>query len=149
MLLDPKEASADAMRAAIVCGPRNGTGPMVVHTALTALRGECIARIPRFDYFVVGSYRGTDREAFEWGIEEEAPVLICPARWNTGLVRGPAEGPRRNSFMLKWVKPVLVLGFPGGPGTDDMMSRACRACVPTYWWSLHDELWLRDERGRG
>lgn len=139
--------TSPVMRAVIVCGPRDGTGQLVVARALDTLGAEQLARrIPRFEYLVVGSWRGTDREAWYWALEREIPVLVCSAKWNTGKRGGPAEGPIRNSFMLEWVKPVAVLGFSGGPGTADMMSKACGGRVPSYWWSPHDDLWVRDER---
>lgn len=60
-----------------------------------------------------------------WGDLETPPVVIRHGR------RGPynaAAGSVRNEFMLTW-RPRLVLAFPGGPGTKDMVTRARRAGV--------------------
>lgn len=134
------------MKAAIVCGPRDGTGQQIVNQALDCAVGEWFSGLPRFDYLVVGSDRGTDLEAWFWAMRREIPCLICPAKWLTGSVRGPAEGPIRNRFQYRWVRPVVTLGFMGGTGTKDMMSVSCLGRTPTYWWSPFDNIWVRDER---
>jgi hypothetical protein len=43
---------------------------------------------------------------------------------------GPAAGPIRNQQMLDEGKPDLVVAFPGGRGTADMVLRAKLAGVP-------------------
>lgn len=42
-----------------------------------------------------------------------------------------AAGPIRNQWMLDEGKPDLVIAFPGGKGTADMVSRARKAGVRT------------------
>jgi hypothetical protein len=51
------------------------------------------------------------------------------ADWNT---HGRAAGPIRNQRMLDEVKPELVVAFPGGRGTADMVRRAREAGVNVY-----------------
>lgn len=41
-----------------------------------------------------------------------------------------AAGPIRNQHMLDIGKPDVVLAFPGGRGTEDMIRRAEKAGVP-------------------
>jgi predicted Rossmann-fold nucleotide-binding protein len=55
------------------------------------------------------------------GISEESH----PANWNAW---GRAAGPRRNQEMLMR-KPNLVVAFPGGEGTADMVQKAIAAGV--------------------
>ena len=51
---------------------------------------------------------------------------VCHADWET---HGRAAGPIRNEKMLTW-KPDLVVAFPGGVGTADLVRRAEAAGVP-------------------
>lgn len=69
------------------------------------------------------SIRSTDLLVHQWGLHEEIPCLTVPAKWRTGgsgNVR--AEGMIRNSVMYELVMSqlVIVLGFPGGTGTEGM-----------------------------
>jgi hypothetical protein len=49
------------------------------------------------------------------------PVIEFPANWK---VYGRAAGPIRNMKMLLEGKPDLVVAFPGGIGTADMVKKA-------------------------
>lgn len=49
-----------------------------------------------------------------------------PADWGS---LGKAAGPIRNSLMLTEANPSLVIAFPGGKGTADMISKARAAGV--------------------
>lgn len=51
-----------------------------------------------------------------------------PADWEK---HGKAAGPIRNQQMLDEGKPDLVLVFPGGKGTADMVLKAEKACIRT------------------
>ena len=65
--------------------------------------------------------RGADRWAGEWALEREVPCVAHPAKW---LAEGRNAGPARNQKMLDLYRPAVVLAFPGGCGTADMMRRA-------------------------
>lgn len=54
-------------------------------------------------------------------------VKIYEAEWDK---HGNAAGPIRNAFMLHDAKPQLVLAFPGGRGTENMVQLAKQAKVP-------------------
>jgi hypothetical protein len=45
-------------------------------------------------------------------------------------MQGKAAGPIRNQRMIDEGKPDLVIAFPGGRGTADMVSRAKKAGIP-------------------
>lgn len=74
-----------------------------------------------------GAASGADRLAGEVATEMGIPVEEFPARWND---YGRAAGVIRNQMMLTHGKPDLVLAFPGGRGTADMVARARKANVP-------------------
>jgi len=63
----------------------------------------------------------------EWAATKpEIKRYVCHADWET---HGRAAGPIRNEKMLTW-KPDLVVAFPGGVGTADLVRRAEAAGVP-------------------
>jgi len=61
-----------------------------------------------------------------WARIKEVAVQVFPADWET---HGKAAGPIRNQRMLDEGRPDLVVAFPGGRGTSDMVARAKRAGV--------------------
>jgi hypothetical protein len=78
------------------------------------------------DTLVHGNADGADKIA---GIVAENLGIKCevyPANWKKF---GPAAGPIRNQQMLDDAKPDLILAFPGGKGTADMIKRAERAGI--------------------
>lgn len=76
-----------------------------------------------------GDANGADRLGGQWAALRGVPVQAFPARWQE---EGKAAGPLRNQRMLDEGKPDLVVGFPGGAGTRDMLVRAERADVLRY-----------------
>lgn len=71
--------------------------------------------------FIAGGARGADTLAYDWA---------CSRGWWTDVYRadwdryGKAAGAIRNQRMLDEGKPDLVVAFPGGTGTADMVKRA-------------------------
>jgi hypothetical protein len=74
-----------------------------------------------------GAARGADALADQYATVRRWPAVRFPANW-TQLGRG--AGSERNARMLRDGKPDLVIAFPGGRGTADMVTRARRAGVP-------------------
>ena len=110
---------------ALVCGGREyGLGGELAHV-LSELDPRLV---------IHGNARGADTLAHRWAISTERSVLAMPARWAT---EGKGAGPRRNGRMLKaaqqfaelWSLPLLVVAFPGGAGTANMVKRAKAAGV--------------------
>ena len=100
----------------LICGGRDFADAAMFDAAMSdliQLRG-CPARI------IHGAYRGADTLADEWGKRMALDVIAVPADWKT-LHR--AAGPIRNQAMLDR-KPDMVVAFPGGTGTADMVRRA-------------------------
>lgn len=73
-----------------------------------------------------GGASGADQLAVKWAEIHNIPVITFPANWRIGRKGGPL----RNAFMLSEGRPDLVVAFPGGPGTQDMVRRAEAAGVP-------------------
>jgi hypothetical protein len=97
-------------------------------TKMPRLPGGCDVPIT----IINGAARGADRASshwvhqFEyWGVE--GPFLKeYPADWDR---HGKSAGSIRNQLMLFESKPHLVIAFPGGRGTADMVRKARHAKV--------------------
>lgn len=99
----------------LVCGGRNFSDSELLNRELNKL-----SRRFRISALIHGAYRGADTLAGEWGNSKGIRVIPVPAEWT---VHGPAAGPIRNSKMLA-MDPDVVVAFPGGDGTADMVSQA-------------------------
>jgi hypothetical protein len=73
-----------------------------------------------------GAASGADKLADEWA-DGKVAIHAFPAPWET---LGHRAGPIRNQKMLDEGKPDMVIAFPGGAGTADMVKRAEKAGVP-------------------
>ena len=69
--------------------------------------------------------RGADRFAQEWANANGVAWIVYDANWTK---HGRAAGPIRNQQMLDEGRPTLVVAFPGGRGTADMVRRARECC---------------------
>ena len=56
-----------------------------------------------------------------WAFDEGCASICVPANWN---YYGNSAGHIRNSWMIKFLFPDLVIAFPGGKGTADMVRQA-------------------------
>lgn len=70
---------------------------------------------------IEGGANGADHFAKAWAEERGIPFRTFHANWR---MYGRAAGAIRNAQMLAEGKPDLVVAFPGGPGTADMVRRA-------------------------
>ena len=68
-----------------------------------------------------GGARGADYLARVWAHVEMIPVREFPADWTA---HGRAAGPIRNEQMLREGRPDIVVAFPGGRGTANMVALA-------------------------
>jgi hypothetical protein len=73
-----------------------------------------------------GGARGADEGASQWGHSENMKVLAFLADWKK---HGKAAGPIRNQKMIDEGNPDVVIAFPGGRGTADMVRRAHSAGI--------------------
>jgi YspA, cpYpsA-related SLOG family len=102
------------VKRVLVCGGRNLKDEPWVYTALAS----CIRP---WDLVITGGAAGADTIAHDFAVGMGCPTLVFPADWQK---HGRSAGPIRNRAMLSEGKPDLVLAFPGGAGTDDMVKRA-------------------------
>lgn len=106
----------------LVTGGRDYADREAVFEALDALRPAVIMH---------GRAKGADSLAHCWALERRVEVSAYGAQW---AEHGKAAGPIRNQRMLDEGKPDMVLAFPGGRGTADMVRRAVAANVLVYRW---------------
>jgi hypothetical protein len=74
-----------------------------------------------FNLIISGGARGADTFAILWAKTNNIECKIFYADW---MSYGKRAGLIRNQKMLDVGKPDLVIAFPGGKGTEDMISRA-------------------------
>lgn len=75
----------------------------------------------KFTTVVQGGARGADMLGRRWALENGFPVVEYEARWHKF---GNLAGPIRNQEMLDESGAQVVVAFPGGAGTWDMIKRA-------------------------
>jgi hypothetical protein len=73
-----------------------------------------------------GAASGADTLADDWARAAGVEVVSCAADWKR---HGRAAGPIRNAAMLKDHSPNMVVAFPGGRGTANMIALARAAGV--------------------
>ena len=106
----------------LVCGGREFNDQTMFDSAmgdLLRLRG-CPSVV------IHGDARGADRMAGAWADRMAVAVVAVPAQWG---LHGRAAGVIRNQAMLDSARVDLVVAFPGGRGTADMMGRARKAGI--------------------
>jgi hypothetical protein len=86
------------------------------------------------DAVIEGGARGADFLGGCWADMHKVKRVTVPADWAT---HGNAAGPIRNRRMLTDFKPDLVVAFPGGKGTADMIRQAEAAGVKVLRASLN------------
>jgi len=86
-----------------------------------------------FKVLIQGGASGADWLARVWAEERGLEIVTFPADWKK---HGPAAGPIRNQQMIEEGRPDIVIAFPGGRGTHDMMSRASKARLQSIWVML-------------
>jgi hypothetical protein len=115
------EAEVGRIARVLVCGGRDFFDNRAVSDCLNALD-------PRPAVLINGGAPGADRAAWLWAKRQpDVQCLVFNADWG---IHGKAAGPIRNQRMLDEGKPTLVVAFPGGRGTADMVRRARAAGVP-------------------
>lgn len=109
------------MTKVLVCGGRDYNDTEFLEGILDKLNEE-----HNFTTLISGCASGADSMAGIWAILNKIAVEEFPAEWKKD---GRAAGPIRNQRMLVEGKPDLVVAFPGGRGTADMVRRARDAGV--------------------
>lgn len=76
---------------------------------------------------VTGMASGVDTYATVWAKQNGVDLMLGVAHWS---FYGASAGPIRNDAMLRICRVDLVLAFPGGNGTANMVEQAMKAGVP-------------------
>lgn len=105
----------------LVCGGRNYEDFSRVQSVLDKLHHEA-----GIDLIIEGGAQGADYCAQHWAAKSGVAGQTYEADWEN---QGSFAGPARNKRMLEEGKPDLVIAFPGGRGTADMVRKARRAGV--------------------
>ena len=101
----------------LVCGGRDFDDMALVERTLDAIEVTQI---------IEGGAKGADALARKWAEARGVTVRTFQPNWKRF---GRGAGPKRNQQMLDEGKPDLVLAFPGGSGTKNMMRLAGAANV--------------------
>lgn len=111
----------------LVCGGRKFSDRDLVYKVLNVIHNGVKGGITTI---IHGGATGADSIAGDWSVnvlKKEAEVYL--ANWN---MHKTAAGPIRNRKMLKEGKPDLVVAFPGGSGTADMIKIAVAAGLKVF-----------------
>ena len=103
----------------LVCGGRDYADEETLHAILSDLHPSVVIH--------GGCASGADKLASRWVKASGTAEIVCLADWVT---HRRAAGPIRNQKMLDEHTPELVVAFPGGRGTADMVRRARKAGIP-------------------
>lgn len=105
----------------IVCGGRDYHNQTNIWDVLTEIHLATPITL-----IMHGGATGADAIAASWGIMHGVVVEEFLPDWRK---YGTAAGPKRNGDMIKYGNPDLVVAFPGGNGTTDMVAKARQAGI--------------------
>ena len=111
----------------LVCGGRDFNNPGWLGVTLSEL-----SRDAGWEVLIEGGAPGADRQAREWAIANGLEVETFDAEWHR---HGRRAGPIRNQRMLEEGRPDLVIAFPGGHGTANMVRQAREAGILVHEFS--------------
>lgn len=110
----------------LVCGGRDYDDAEKLVAELDLIREQQVPAGSRF-VLIHGDQSGVDRLAKSWAEFYKLKIIPFPAAWKKF---GKAAGPIRNTQMLEEGNPDLVVAFPGGRGTKNMIQQAKKYGVP-------------------
>jgi len=102
----------------LITGGRNFDNRELLETTLDTVHAST-----SLSALIHGVANGADGE---WASRNGIKIFACPANWKRF---GRGAGPIRNREMLE-LTPDLVVAFPGGKGTSDMISAAKQKGIP-------------------
>jgi len=106
---------------ALVCGGRHFHKRTFLFATLDRLDAEL-----GITDVIEGEAPGADQLAALWASQRGKNLHPFPADWGD---HGRAAGPLRNKRMLEEGHPDIVIAFPGGKGTANMVAQARKAGV--------------------
>ena len=109
----------------LICGDRNWKDDDTIETELSLLHKK-----HKVDLVIEGGANGADLDGRASATLLGIPVMEFPANWD---YYKKAAGPIRNSWMIKFGQPDLVLAFhsdiQNSKGTKDMVVKARKAGI--------------------
>lgn len=96
---------------------------------LVAVELEKLNERRRITVVIHGGLGGVCASAEDWARRSGVHVVRYPPNW---VRHGKAAEAVRNQFMLADARPDLVVAFPGGPHTLDLVRRALQAGLAVY-----------------
>ena len=105
----------------LVCGGRDFQDHEMLNRVL-----DRWARSEIIDCVIEGNAQGVDRMAGLWARKRGIENIKFTADWGQ---YGRSAGILRNQKMLDDGRPDIVIAFPGGRGTADMIRRARKAAI--------------------
>lgn len=115
----------------LVCGGRDYKDTHRLVEVLTLLH-----EVTPIETIIEGGARGADRLARNYAQLMDIPVETYDAEWDK---YGKRAGPIRNRRMIDEGKPTLVVAFPGGSGTRNMVEQATKAGIRVMDLGENDE----------
>lgn len=103
----------------LVTGGRNYTDTIVLNNVLDRLHS-----IFNITLLIEGGAFGADRKASNWAANNDVVSARYTADWNRYQ---RSAGVIRNRHMFEHSKPDIVVAFPGGSGTNNMVSVLLRS----------------------
>jgi len=105
----------------LVCGGRDFTNFDLLERSLNTVNEAYGPLI-----IIHGNARGADTLAGQYAVKYGLPLQVYPANWD---LHKKAAGFIRNQQMLDEGKPDVIVAFPGGRGTEDMIKRGLKVGV--------------------
>lgn len=91
-----------------------------------------LERFDARDELAHGACSGADSIAAEYARRRGWKVTEFRANWRPNGSLDRSAGPRRNRRLLDEFKPELLIAFPGGRGTTNMIKLAKKAGIPVF-----------------
>ena len=112
----------------LICGGRDFTDKKLFHKTMCEIDPTTDEQKLGNPNLVIihGGAKGADLMADEWAVVHWKSIEEYKADWGR---YGRGAGPKRNQEMIDGGKPDLVVAFPGGRGTADMVRRAKKAGI--------------------
>ena len=105
-----------AMRV-LVCGGRHFSNRTLMWSVMNTLHAQ-----KPISVVIEGGASGADKLAFDWASENNrCGTETYSAEWHK---YGNLAGPIRNVKMLETAHPDMVVAFPGGRGTENLIAQA-------------------------
>jgi len=115
----------------LVCGGRDFNNYSRLYWSLDCIQDDR----GQFTHVITGDASGADHWAESWAWMQKISHIKFGADW---IGYGRKAGPIRNALMISEGKPDLVVAFPGGKGTANMVARAKKAGIEVIQIAARD-----------